>query len=514
MLKRTCLTLVLSLLLVLGLQAQDTPLLPDGDKILVWIAPAVAPGRQTASQGGQIAYLTSTGAVETIMALPNGTTRVTPCGPDATSPDGSIFAFLTTITNGGVETGSIHLVRGTDSQVETLASNINPMMCYGSSPFEFAPDSTRYGYVEFAQIATNAASPTGILQIFNASDNAVLGRFDDVSDFDLSASGGAFVSFYKNAEQLATEVGIFVWDGANDREIATLRADENCYYASASITTLADGRLAALLAYHCRSQGTQWQLYLVDPASRSSRLERSEPSAGGYFPFTDSNAIFASPDGLHLFFTVPDGISNQTVSIRTASLTDLASVRTYIGRDALMPSMSDLPYDAYPPTANATARLSADGRYLAIVTKTPDLDATLNVIDFNAPNLPAISIRAGDRGDTISEMLFSADNSLLFYVAGGNEGANNSLFALNLATGIESRITRGRYAQGVLAPDSRQIAILQWESYAADKDPYLNLVVLDTFTTAETLLYEGGEVTAENTLINQSFAYPLSWRVP
>jgi hypothetical protein len=45
-------------------------------------------------------------------------------------------------------------------------------------------------------------------------------------------------------------------------------------------------------------------------------LEITEDAGGRYFGFSDTNAAFSSPDGSILWFTVPDGFSNQSVSVR------------------------------------------------------------------------------------------------------------------------------------------------------------------------------------------------------
>jgi hypothetical protein len=479
----------------------------ETDKVLAWVAGGTAPGRQGASTPGQIVFFTPEGATETVLQLPNGTTRVTQCGPASTSPDGSLFAFLATVTAGGVETGTLYMMRGVELQVHTVANDLNPVSCYGSAPFRFSPDNARYAYVDWAADANNATSPRGRLMIYNSADHSSAGNFEDVANFTLTTSGAAFVNFFNNDRQEATEVGISVWDGSSDREVASLRADENCTYTSASITEVTGGKLAVMLGYRCATGNTQWQLHTVDPANRTSQLEVTQPSAGRYFGFSDTNSIYASTDGSTVFFTVPDGINNQSASLLSTNLSNIAAT-TVIENGGLMSAVSDLPYDAN----NATAQLSPDNRFLAIVRNTPDNDATLFVVDLSNPAAPPISLDAGDRGDTVLDMEFSADSSRLYYVAGADEGGNNSLFVLDLATGSESRIDRGRYAQMAVAPDGSLVAIMNWVVFNDAEPPYLTFMFLDPATGSESIVYVGGEISAENKLINPGFAYPLAWR--
>jgi len=290
-----------------------------------------------------------------------------------------------------------------------------------------------------------------------------------------------------------------------------LVADEenDCYYNSASTTEVSTG-LLAIMGYRCNRGAvttTQWQLFNIDPTNRTAQLEQTDTAAGRYFVFSQTNALFPSPDGNNVFFTLPDGISNQTVGLYTTAIDNVAPTQL-IDRSAVMPSVSDLPYDAN----NATALLSPNGQYLSLVVNTPNNDATLYVYDLSDPALLPITIDAGDTGDTIGAMVFNASSSSLYYVAGSDQGGNNSLFALDLNTGTESRIRRGRYAQVAISPDGSTLAAMNWIEFDAEEPRYLTLEVIDIASTAQTAIYVGGEVDEEGKLINQSFAYPVAWR--
>ncbi|MGJ3238764.1 MAG: hypothetical protein ACFE0Q_08675 [Anaerolineae bacterium] len=483
----------------------------EGQRLLAWVGPGNRPGNQAAGTPGELVYFNADGSTESILSLPQGTTRVTECGPNSTSPDGSVFSFMVTVSAGGQETGTIYLLRGASSELTTVRADLNPASCFGSTPLQFSPDGSQFAFIEWSLNATNQTSPFGFLRIYDTASASETASFENVTSFDLTDSGAAWVNFYTNNNGEATEVALTTWDGSVDIEVSSLVANEEnrCYYNSASITESSEG-LVAILGYRCNRgdiTSTQWQLYNIDPINRTAQLERSDVAAGRYFYFSQTNAIFTSPDRSQIFFTLPDGISNQSASLLTTGVGTIEPV-TLLDRSAIMPSVSDLPYDAN----NATTILSPDRRYLAVVVNTPNNDATLYVYDLSDADLPPIAIDAGDRGDTISSMIFSAGSDQLYYVAGSNEGNNNSVFALNLSTGTESRIRRGRYAQMALSPAGDALAIMNWVEFAPDEPRYLTLEVIDVASTAPTVIYVGGEVDEEGELANQSFIYPLAWR--
>lgn len=481
----------------------------DSQRLLVWVAPGNRPGNQAAP--GELVYFNSDGSTESILSLPQGTTRITECGPTGTSADGSVFAFIVTVTAGGEETGTIYLLRGASSELTAIASDLNPASCTGSTPFQFSPDGSRFAFIEWSPGVTNAISPFGFLRVFDTASASQIANFENVTTFDLTESGATWVNFFPNDDGEATEVAITTWDGSIDIEVSSLVADEenDCYYNSASVSEVRTG-LVAIMGYRCNRgpvTNTQWQFFNIDPANRTAQLEQSDVSAGRYFAFSQTNAIFPSPDAGTIFFTLPDGINNQSVGLYTTAVDSIAP-NQLIDRSALMPSVSDLPYDAN----NSTASLSPYGRFLAVVVNTPNNDATLKVFDLSDPALPPIAIDAGDQGDTIGAMVFSNAGDKLYYVAGTDQGGNNSLFALDLATGTESRIRRGRYAQLAISPDGMSLAAMNWVEFDQEEPRYLTLEIIDIASTAPAVVYVGGEVDAEGKLANQSFAYPLAWR--
>lgn len=483
----------------------------SGQRLLVWTAPAAAPGQQGASAAGELVYFDADGSTESILNLPSGTTRVTACGPDAESPDGNTFAFIATVTGGGVEKGTVYLVHGTDSSLITVATEVNPANCIGSAPLEYSPDSNRFAFIDWPDNASSMNSPFGRLHIYDSSDGNEIDNIENVTAFDLTKDGATYVSFYPDNKGNATDVAISTWDGSSNKEVASLTADSenDCRYTSASISEAGDS-LIAVMGYVCTkgdNTKTQWRFFDIDAQNGTAQLEQSANTGGRYFAFSNTNAIFVAPDGKSVLFSVPDGVNNQSVSLLASSL-DKIDPKTVLDRFGLMLTVSDKPYDAN----NATAIRSADGRWLAIVANDGNNNAQLQVFDLSDVSLPPISVDLPNQGDTVSSMVFAPDNSTLYFVAGGDAGDNNSLFSLNLTTGADERIQRGRYAQMAISPDGKALAIMNWVKFDEKEDPYLTLEIYELASNSETVIYKGGTVNADGKLENASFAYPLSWR--
>ncbi|MBC7871744.1 MAG: hypothetical protein H7Y09_12950, partial [Chitinophagaceae bacterium] len=162
------------------------------DAVLAWIAEGVAPGSQTADKPGQIVLLNAGGDARVMLDLPNGTTRVQACGERATSPDSRYFAFFV----GNDTNGTLYLMdkRGVPESV----AEMNPLGCLGNGTFQYAPDGTRLGYINFAADALTSEFPSGTLKIHTTTDRAEAGSFENAASFDMQAQNVAFISFFNN----------------------------------------------------------------------------------------------------------------------------------------------------------------------------------------------------------------------------------------------------------------------------------------------------------------------------
>ncbi len=469
----------------------------DEPRVLAWIKPQAG--------SSELVLVGMDGALETVLDIPANATIVQTCGENAISPNQK-YALLFI---GNEANGTLYLMED-DQPPVSLHAPLHAMACVGFHGVQFSPDSRYVGFLSYQTDFLNEPSPTSRLLVYDTATREMVGNFENVAAFSMNKSDGVvFVSFFKNADKRAIEVGVTFWDGRVQREVSTLFADESqsCYYLNASVQANDAGRIALALGYRCmRGDGrTQYQLYTVDAAARAATLLLSGQTGGQYFPFTRTNATFIAPDGRTLYVALPDGLANNTGSLYAVSL-EAPTLVPIVPQYGVFATLR-------PPNRpiNNPPMLSLDGAWLALATNDPNDNGTLYVVDLNAPELGAITLRVGNRGDIVSEMFFSNDNQRLFYVSGGANGNHNSAFALTLATGVSERISRGRYGQGALAADGHRAALLNWVSFADNKPPYQSIVVLDLETAEQTLLYAGGQV-INNELTNAQELRVLAWR--
>jgi WD40 repeat protein len=385
--------------------------------------------------------------------------------------------------------------------------DVQALTCLGSGTFQYSPDGARIGYIAYEADAVDSEFADGFLHVVNSADQKEVLSYENVTAFDLSDDGAALVSFFTNDKNEADEAAVIWWDGSSMREVATLQpASEDCKFTSASVATLPDGKLLLVMGHRCKKgdTATSWQLYSVNPTERSATLAASATQPGSFAAFARSNVIYVSPTGDQAYFTIPDGITANTVGLKRVNLSDL-SLSDVLDKQIVMAT--------YNGGANAFPRLSPDGKWLAAVITSPNNDNTLQIWNLADPSVAPITLSAGSTGDTVSGMEFTPDGSKLLAVVGGDKTANNSLIAVELASGRDLRVTRGHFGQGLaVSPDGNGIAVLDWQIPEDTKEPpYANLVAIEASTGAVTTLFAGADI-QEGKVVNQRFAYPMLWR--
>jgi WD40 repeat protein len=500
--------LMFALLIVLALSAgqvlpQDNPTpVPITTNILAWREAGFSPQESSPSTPGELGLLDDAGTFIKLLDVPAQASRVQACGDEATSPDGSMLAFYV-----GLDSGTLYLMKGADSP--QALDEVQSLTCLGGGTFQYSPDSNRLGYIAYEADAAASEFADGFLHLVNTSDLSEAFLYENVIAFDLTNEGAAFVSFFTNDRSEADEAAIFWWNGSTEREITTLRPDENCRYTSASVATAPDGSLVVMMGHRCTSGDTRtsWQLHRVNVAERSTSMAASEFLAGQFASFARTNQVSVLPDRAAALFLLPDGITANTAGLMTVNLEN-ASTAEVIQNQAVFPTLSG--------GANAFPAVSPDGRWLALVTTSPNNDNQLNVIDLNDPSTPPITVSAGSQGDVISSMVFSGDSQHLIFIAGSPDtgrNTNNSLVALDLNTGSDFRIKRGRFAPGLaVAPDGSAVVAMDYQVLEDEREPpYLNLVKINVETSETVLLFEGAEI-VDGKVTNPQFAMPVSWR--
>ncbi|MCB9452347.1 MAG: PD40 domain-containing protein [Anaerolineaceae bacterium] len=473
-----------------------------GDKLLVWTGQGAGPGQHSAANPGQIVFMDGTGATTPVMDVPPQTTRVMACGDEASSPDGSKFAFYM-----GLDSGTLYMMNGADTPQRV--ADVHALACLGNGTFQWSPDSARYGYIAYEPGAEASEFADGFLKIMDSRNQSELLSAENVVAFDMNNDGAAYVSFFTNDKNEADEAAVIWWNGSAERELATLRPNaEDCKFSSASMGIAPDGSLVLVMGHRCKSGDTRtsWQLYTVEPESRTTTLAASDFQPGLFASFARTNNLYFSPDGQWVFFTVPDGVTANTVGVKAVQMSDM-SISDVVERSALMPT--------YSGNANAFPAVSPDGKWLAFVETTPNNDNSLYLTSLVDPNIAPIVIEAGSRGDTVSALAFTSDSSRLVFVSGGDNSANNSLSAVELNSGNDFRLSRGRFGAGLaLAPNGSEVVVTDWQVVEDPKEPpYLNLITVNVDSSETTMLFTGGEV-VDGKVTNQRFATPLTWRRP
>ncbi|MEZ4669160.1 MAG: WD40 repeat domain-containing protein [Anaerolineae bacterium] len=483
-----------------ALSAAFAPLLADAnDHLLVWVGNGTAPGKHSASNPGQLAWMDGTGLAEPLMDVPPQTSRVQACGDASISPDGQQYAFYV-----GLDAGSLYIMHGSDQPIKL--DDVNALTCVGSGTFQFSPNSSRIGYIAYEADAAGSEFPDGFLKVRNVADQSEAFRYENVTAFDLTDDGAAFVSFFTNDKNEADEAAVMWWDGSSQQEVATLKpASEDCKFTSASVAILPDGKLLLVMGHRCKKgdTSTNWQLYAVNPTERSATLAASASQPGAFAAFARTNVIFVSPAGDRAYFMVPDGIESNTAGLKAVNLGDL-SLTDVVDKQLVAAT--------YSGGANAFPRLSPDGKWLAAVMTSPNNENTLQIWNLADSNVAPISLSAGSRGDTVSSMAFTPDGSKLMAVIGGDNTANNSLIAVELATGRDLRVARGHFGPGLtISPDGNGIALLDWQIPEDTKEPpYANLITVEAASGATTTLFAGADI-QDGKVVNQRFALPMLW---
>lgn len=486
----------------LAQDATEAPENPSPGQILVWVEDAPSPRENSPAVEGVLGRMDMNGEVTGLGAVPPQTNRVTACGDEALSPDGSRFAYFV-----GIESGDLSMIAS--GGAPALLENVNALTCLGSGTFQYSPDSTRLAYIAFEADAAASEFADGLLRVVSVGDLAREFSYENVVAFDINDSGAGLVSFFTNERGEADEAAILWWDGSAEREVATLNPDADCRYTAATVGIAPDERLVVLLGHRCQAGDvrTSWQLHVIDVAARSATLAASDFAAGAFASFAQTSAILFSADGRQALFTLPDGVTANTAALVAVDLDTLA-VSTLIERQIVMPTFSGAP-NAYPA-------LSPDGRWFAFVVTSPNNENTLTVLDLTNPAGPPLMMRAGSPGDLIADMRFSADSQHIIAIAGAeanSRDADNSLMQLDLATGSNLRIQRGRFASGLaLSPDGTMAAVQEYQAPDDPREPlYLNLLTINLDSGAAATLFEGATI-ADGKVTQQRFAHPLIWQ--
>lgn len=498
-------TLFLLLLLILvPLHAQEPPS-PAG-ALLVWLAEGPEPERKDATLGSQLAAVFPNGVLTTLLEFDNTVIGVNRCSVLPVSPDGRRFAFFAHQPSAGIDGGTLYQM--TDFGAPVTVGTIHRAAC-ALNGFAYSPNSTEMAYINYQDVRDDSEFINGTLTVRNVDDMQELVKIERSSALTWNGSELIVLQFFTNADGQADEAVISLWDGTSTRELTSVLAAQNCRFAGGQVTTAGPDKIVMVMGERCRGGDgrTRWQFYVVDRATGSAALALSSPQEGGAFVSTQTYNVIGVNDGSTVLFSAADGVSRDTASVYNVDMTTLAPPTSPISRAGVFRRYTPLRYSL---GEIAPAIVSPNRQFWAIVTALPD-KSELVVIDFADLSAP-IRIPLQRTSDSVRAMAFTPDSSGLIYVAGDKGGADNAVFRLDLASGVEQRLTRGQFGTAMAVRTDGAAALLQYHrTEEVQSKSYVDLVLVNPDGSQQDLL--GGVVLDEAGFLKTvRFAVPLTWR--
>lgn len=456
--------------------------------VLAWIG--TTGGVAGTPRTGQVALITADGTISTLIDAPNIATPARACGERPAA--GDLFAFFV-----GGERGTLYIMRGANAPVAIAETDY--LACLGMGTFAWSPNAGRFAFIDYPAGATRAEYTAGTLRAYASTDFAPIAAVPDVSAFALGLNDALLLRFYPSARGIAEEAAVLLWEDGADapREIATLLPTEGgCRFTSGQIVR-ADGDALLIMGQRCTrgDTATRWQLYTVGLGDGAASLVRSDAQPGAFVTFARNNALFPSPDGRTVYFSVPDGVAAFTVALAAINRADF-TISVPVARQAVFPN--------YSGTTNAAPRFSPDGRWLGFVITSPDADNQIAALELNAPARPPVTVSAGGRGNLIPGFAFSPFSDRLYAIAGG---ADNALLDIDLNSGASRRIARGRFSGAVVA-NRDQIAVLDGRRESNPPGEFLDLVLVSIADGSKRTIFRAEALVGGASRI----AVPLAWR--
>lgn len=482
---------LLVLLMGIGVSADVVSRPSDSARILTWL-----------TNPDEIVYIAGDGEIISLdVDLPNRFNYAEPCTEQATSPDGKFFTFFAGNINSG---GSLFMVEDTDDPVE-FATDVSSRACLGMGSFQYSPDSSQVGYIDYEPIGDSIPNGTLSIRRTNALQNITF-TAEKVAAFVLQNDRVLFVDVTTNGRAIIYERRT----GGESEEVMQLFTDSSsCTFDGAHISVVDDNRLLLVLGQSSGCRTNRWAAYLIDESVPSATRvlsgdTGSRGSTAQIAASTQSLIGMSSTDNLYVLY--PSGLQG--------TYTSHLSVIDRVLLDAPEPTASNMiiPNRNTQNIRAANPVISQNRTYTAIVDQTADVDSTIYLFSLGSP----VQVDGGSLGDTISGMTFSRDSRYLVYVSGGVDGSENGLYRVNVGdaeSGVAgNRIERGNYVVPmVISPDGNYVALGQYMPIAGDS--YIDLIAVELSNGEATELFEGGRVTdGRIPPETKRRAIPLSWR--
>ncbi|MBC8098900.1 MAG: hypothetical protein H7Y11_05620 [Armatimonadetes bacterium] len=475
-------------------------------KVLVWTGEGASPDQRTPNSAGAVQYLNADGSAETMFDVPSDAINVLPCGDRASSPDRQHFAFFVHVPEVGRDGGTLYQVTGSGDPQTIGAAHI--LSCAGNGTFQYALNSARLAYIDYAQPEANVAYTVGTLRIYDSGNRGELTSFENVGAFYLGNSDALFTQYYPADNGTLDEIGIMRWADGTTTELATLFATPGCGFSSTQLIP-AGGGLIVVSGQRCPRTGTSWRLYTMNVDGGALSLAAERQTDGGYTT-ARTNFLLTDLNDTDLLMTIPDGggLNTSSLLVLPSAVPSVDAVQSLVNRGVFMPeyagfggfNLSNLPYP----------RLSPDLRWW-VVAQNNSGGVVLRFIDRQDLTRDP---RTSEQTTAIPMLALAADGNTAYFVGGNSNSDANTLYALNLTTFDQSSLAAGAFGAGVLSPDDTTLALTQWQTVSEDDDTrYQTLALLNTSDgSVRRVIFDGKVFDDTGALDGRRFVYPLAFR--
>ncbi|MCD4687000.1 MAG: hypothetical protein K8S97_13810 [Anaerolineae bacterium] len=441
----------------------------------------------TPDNNGRLEVLTAGGGDETLIDLPDAATGnridwIKRCGQDSWSAGGQGVAIFSGANTGEV---AIYPLAAGGAPV-SLGTDVRRQACAGPATFQFSPDGSRVGYINYAfDFDDDPAGglqeyPDGDLLFFDANTGSQLASFDHVNSFAFHDDGAFMLRVYPNGEGYGAEADLDFWDGSGRRNLVTLMPiyppdleDVDCGIKDSSIVRLGD-TVYVLLGQRChQTSKNMWRLISVPVAGGAATeiVSGEPPFNAGFHHASYTVNLIPTTDGAGLLATVPSGLTQNTSQLMWLTPTgDVTVLFEGEGRHVMMDRLGE------KLSEGRLFLTSPDGSALAFSTTTAN-DQSLWMLDLSTPGGVPVVLQEQGTNERVFQHVWSANNRL-FYIAGSVQ--SNSLYIASPG-GSPQRLERGRFFRLAVSYDGNKLAVAEWyENPESLGDDLFKLRVFDT----------------------------------
>lgn len=446
-------------------------------RVLTW--------ESTPTDDGDLKFIVSGGNEEVLVDLPAGANGVWAkrCGQEYWSADGQGAAVFA-----GAQQGTLAIYPLAGGEPTTLGQ-VHRMACAGPATFQFSPNRSRIGLINYDDASLRGEYAHGNLQFYDSGTGAQIASFEWANAFALYDDGALMLRIFPDGEGYGAEADLEWWDGSSRRTLTTLepvrpedREGVDCGFRTASVARLGDTAYA-LVGQRCEQTAVnEWRLLSVPMAGGPATEIASGQPVGGFFIDSFTVNLFPAADGSGFLMTMPSGLSPNTVAMQWitpgGAITPILEGR-HIVAERFGERLSE----------GRLLMTAPDGSAMSFVSVTGNNDQSLWMLDMSTQGGSPVLLEEEGTGQRIFQHVWSATNNL-YFIAGSIQ--SNSLY-MAMPGGTPQRLERGRFFRVAVSYDGNKIAVAEWyENPNSVGDDLFQLKIFDTSGNAF-VLKKGGE---------------------